>query len=286
MKAVSVGGLSFSLPLPPSGEPEPHLMPFLVDDSSPEIRCSGRLGAFDPTVERHTVFDSSGVWRVDQLADGIELVLRAGRHPGRPFHTLTLNASNTQGYAILDVPERRNGTRPFLLSEPMLELWTSFLLMQGRGLLVHGCGVLCHGKVHLFVGPSGAGKSTLARVLSTRGRGTILSDDRLVVRPLSSHFEVYGTPWHGEAQFASPLHGALARINFLVQADHSRRVRMLAHQAAALLFQSCFMAGWPRTGLASILKMCTDVVEQIPCYTLYFRPDESAIRAAGLEDCS
>jgi len=152
--------------------------------------------------------------------------------------------------------------------------------MRGMGLLVHGCGLLVDGRVHIFVGESGAGKSTLARVFAQRQAGIILSDDRLILRPSPRGFEVFGTPWHGEAPFASPASGLLATVNFLHQAAKTELYPSRPDASALRLMQVCFVAGWPRNGLDFVLGCCTDIARTARCRQLSFTPDASVLDVA------
>jgi hypothetical protein len=281
---LSVGGISIAIEGEGASGVPKHLHPYLTDDKKPLARCRGNLGQVDLSRETQALFDSGGVWRVDETPGGIRLVLRSGGPPGRPYHILELDADLTRGEARLDPTELEDDTRRFPLRDPLHELWTSFLLMRGRGLLLHGCGLLLDEKVHVFLGESGAGKSTLGKIFKKHGprSGTILSDDRLVVRPEKSGYSVYGTPWHGEAQFASHCFGPLASVYFIEKADKSESCALSIREAVERLFRVCFLAGWPRTGLNFVLGMCHDVGAGVPCRRLRFRPDESALRAAGV----
>ena len=264
-----------------SSVPE-HLHPYLIDQPDPLVRCRGSLGLVELPEKPKVLFDSDGVWRVDEIPDGIRLVLRSGESPGRPYHVLELNQDLTRGKVRLDPQELEDDSRRFLLRDPLHELWTSVLLMRGRGLLWHGCGLLQDGKVHVFLGESGAGKSTLGKIIKKHCQGTILSDDRLVVRPEKKGYVVYGTPWHGEAQFASHRFGPLAAVHFLQKAPKSESCELGPREAVDRLFRVCFLAGWPRTGLDFVLGMCQDVGTGVSCRLLHFCPDESALRAAGV----
>jgi len=254
---------------------------FLVEAASAEVRCEGALETL-ALPERELLFDSGGVWRVDAgVNGGIRLVLRAGPHPGRPYHTVELNERLTHGRVTLDPAPLKDEPAPFLLRAPLHELWTNFLLLRGRGVLVHACGLLTHHNVHLFVGESGAGKSTLAAILESRF-GIVLSDDRIVVRPARGGFRAYGTPWHGEARFAAPSSGKLCAIYFLSHCEVSRCTRLEPQKAAPRLAAGCFMAGWPPQGIKDLLASCVFICKSIPCYRLDFSPDDSAPAAAGL----
>jgi len=111
-------------------------------------------------------------------------------HPGRPYHVLWLDESLERAEVVLDASLLLDEPQPFLLRAPALELWITFLLLRGRGLLQHGCGLLADDRVRVFVGESGAGKSTLPGVFERHAAGLVLSDDRLVVRPGGSILEV------------------------------------------------------------------------------------------------
>ena len=257
-----------------------------MDGSATDAACVAELGPVEISDRDVTLFDSGGVWRLDATAqNGLRLVLRTGRHPGRAYHALEVGRDLREGQVTLDPAELTDEPDPFALRAPLHELWTQFLLWRGRGALVHACGLLCDNRVHLFVGPSGAGKSTLAGILAGR-YGEVLSDDRVVIRPEKAGFCAYGTPWHGEARFASARSGPLTSLSFLMQAPGSQR-RVLTHdRAAAQLVANCFMAGWPRGNVKELLEMCVGIVKSVPCFELAFTPDDSAARAAGLEPVS
>ena len=281
---LSVGGISIAVDgVDPSSVPD-HLHPYSVNESEPMVRCRGELGPVESPEAARVLFDSGGVWRVEESPGGIRLVLRSGDPPGRDYHVLDLDQNLTRGRVRLDPGELEDDSRHFLLRDPLHELWTSFLLMRGRGLLLHGCALLLEGRVHVFLGESGAGKSTLGKVIEKHGpaKGTILSDDRLVVRPHESGYQVYGTPWHGEAQFASHLHGPLESIWFLDKAPLSEASELSPVESVDRLFRVCFLAGWPRTGLDFVLGMCQELGKGVPCRLLRFRPDETALVAAGV----
>jgi hypothetical protein len=221
---------------------------------------------------------------VERGGTGLRIVMRTNEAERRDYQSLELSEDLTRGEAILDPTVFGSGGSPFPLSDPLHEIWTSFLLMRGRGLLVHACGVLRGDGVHLFVGRSGAGKTTMARLLAAAGAGEILSDDRLVVRPRDDGFEAWGTPWRGVPDLSSAAGGGLASVSFLVQADESRRVALGPEEAAARLFDACCLVGWPREGIGYVLGTTAGVAERVPCHELRFLPEPSAVAAAGMSE--
>ena len=69
------------------------------------------------------------------------------------------------------------------------------LLGDGRGLVVHGCGMFDGSdEAYLFVGQSGAGKTTMARLWHAEPGVLILSDDRVILRSEPDGVWMYGTP--------------------------------------------------------------------------------------------
>jgi hypothetical protein len=87
---------------------------------------------------------------------------------------------------------------------------------EGKGVEIHGCGLLdSYGRAYVFAGQSGAGKSTLARLVVHHPGVTLLSDERVVLRTDRDRITVFGTPWQGDAHFASPQSGELAAVFFL-----------------------------------------------------------------------
>lgn len=275
---VSIGGMGIALAdLNPEDIPD-DIAPWIVESGETTAICR-TFNRPVPVPEEAPLFDAGLLWKVyDNDGDGIRLVLFHGSGRNRPYQMLSLDGGLTQGTAILDEDAVTDEPRHFALRAPLHELWTAFLLMRRRGLLVHGLGVLIDGRVHLFAGRSGAGKSTLARIFEQAGVGEILSDDRLIIRPEGNAFSVYGTPWHGEARFESPGSGTLASIHFLNQSTSCRSVALDGADATARMAAACFVAGWPReSGLQSVLDLSAGVVSMIPTRRLDFTPDTSAL---------
>ena len=232
--------------------------------------------------ETELLYDSGAALRVERAGDCVRIVLRTNERESRDYHALTLNEDLTGGDAVYDGSVFGDDVAPYPLADPLHEIWTSFLLMRRRGLLVHGCGVLVGEEAHLFLGRSGAGKSTMAGLLEQRGAGLILSDDRLILRPEGGGFRVFGTPWRGVPEYASARSGRLASVAFLEQDTASRRNRLDADVAATRLFDACYVVGWPRRGIAFVLEMAAEVARRVPCYRLRFRPDATAVEAAAV----
>ncbi len=160
---------------------------------------------------------------------------------------------------------------------PTMELLMVNYLAQGRGVIIHSCGIARNGRGILFVGESTAGKSTLARMWDQENGFDVLSDDRTVVRKKGHQFWMYGTPWHGDAKFGSPRGVRLERIFFLRHGQENSIKEIKGIDPVSQLLTCSFPPYWDPQGMAFTLEIFTDLAADIPCQSLSFRPERSAI---------
>jgi hypothetical protein len=173
------------------------------------------------------------------------------------------------------------------------------------------------GMGNLFVGHSGAGKSTTTRLWTAREDVEVLSDDRIIVRRdegdavqipreaadgadkhgvfrlrdrsasptgrfaeddrAKKQMRMYGTPWHGEAAYASPGSAPLARIFILEQGHGNVLTQLSPSQAVAELFARSFVPFHRHEYVESALEFLQEVVDAVPCYRYAFEPNEGAV---------
>ncbi len=160
---------------------------------------------------------------------------------------------------------------------PTMELLMVNYLAQGRGVIIHSCAIARKGRGILFVGESTAGKSTLAKMWDQENGFDVLSDDRTVVRKKGHQFWMYGTPWHGEAKFGSPRGVRLERIFFLRHGQKNSIKEIKGIDPVSQLLTCSFPPYWDPQGMAFTLEIFTDLAADIPCQSLSFRPERSAI---------
>jgi hypothetical protein len=215
------------------------------------------------------------VWRVSHHRDGLLYEFRA---PGlRPpvYKAVAIDRELREGR--LHFPTVRGGP-PWALDYPLDELLFQHRLVQDGALEVHACGVVWRQRALVLCGASGAGKSTTARLWRRHTRGTqILSDDRIVLRPLGRGGRAWGTPWHGEAGFASPDSRPLSALFFLRHGRATRAVPLSPGEATARLLARSFPPPWDAAAMARALESCAAITAVVPAYELAFRPDRSAI---------
>jgi hypothetical protein len=151
-------------------------------------------------------------------------------------------------------------------SGPIMELLMINYLAQGRGVILHGCGIEKDGEGILFIGESGAGKSTMANLWNADGGIEILSN-----------FRMYGTPWHGEAQFVSPRGVNLKKMFFLRHAGQNEIHSLNGIESVQQLLKCSFPPFWDAKGMNFTLDLFSEMATAVPCYQLGFKPDRSAI---------
>jgi hypothetical protein len=160
---------------------------------------------------------------------------------------------------------------------PTMELLMVNYLAQGRGVIIHGCGIKKDDRGLLFVGESGAGKTTMARIWSRESDAEVLSDDRTLVRKKDDHFVMYGTPWHGEGKFGSPGSVKLDQIFFIKHAKENSILRSNNAQSVTQLLQCSFPPFWDVAGMEYSMDVFSDLAAAITCRMLSFKPDSSIV---------
>ncbi len=118
----------------------------------------------------------------------------------------------------------------------------------------------------------------MARLWQKHAAGVVLNDERIVIRRIDGRFWIYGTPWHGEAEFAEPARAPLTRIFFL-RHDSSKIIRPVSMADAAVLLFSCTLPAYhDRKGLELTLQSLDEIVCAVPVAELGVVPDEEMVR--------
>lgn len=231
--------------------------------------CAGRM-----------LFDSGGAWQLRRSGGEFLFTFHSSAGGPEPYKIARFNQTFTAGDVQLYRPhfEQHSAAPTFPLQYPLDELVLIHVLSQGKGVEVHGCGLLDGaGRAHVFVGQSGAGKSTFARLWLDRPGVTLLSDERVVLRTDRERVAVYGTPWQGDAHFASPLSGDLAAVFFLNQGPTHAVVPTGGSRAAARLLACSFLPFHDAAAVDGTMTAVERVTGSTPCYDSWFAPDRSVI---------
>ena len=256
------------------------LEPFFADHGGADVEIQARWT--DTPVEGggRVLFDSGGAWRLLQSDGEFLFTFRSSLGGAVPYKTARFNPTFTAGDVQLYRRhfDQQSSDAVYPLEYPLDELLMIHLLSQGRGVEIHGCGVLdSAGRAYVFAGQSGAGKSTIARLWVNQPGVRLLSDERVVLRTDRDRIAVFGTPWHGEAGLAAPLSGELAAVFFLNHAAAHAVVPTGRSRATAKLFACSFLPFYSAEGIDRTMTALERVTRDAPCYDLWFAPEGSVI---------
>ena len=226
------------------------------------------------------VFESGAVWRL--FRDRNELIFDFTSYPLglRPYKRLRVTSNFRSGQLTLNRALLEPHAPVCPLEYPADELLFTNYLATGIGAELHGCGLIDQEiGGQLLLGHSGAGKSTTAHLWRSSRRAAIISDDRIILRLDQGSVWMYGTPWHGEARFASPERAKLDRIFVLAHGDKNHILTLPKARAVGELFARSFPPFHSVCGLGNTLEFFNAVVNKVPCYEFRFTPDLTAVAA-------
>lgn len=224
------------------------------------------------------LFDSGSVWVLHEDDDGFVFDFATPVLGDQPYKRLSVDRGFSDARLLLNRECLPDGRRVYPLEYPLDELLVTNWLARARGVEVHGCGLVDRGTGgHLFLGHSGAGKSTTARLWRSFRAAHVLSDDRIILREQSNEIWMHGTPWHGEAGFASPEKTKVKKIFVLEHGDRNEILPLPQARAVAELFARCFPPFYCHGPLAFTLSFLHQITNCVPCYRFRFVPDGSAV---------
>lgn len=224
------------------------------------------------------LFDSGLVWRLYREKEEFVFSFTSASLIPAPYKLARFDPSFTRGTLSFNgacLPADRV-LEP--LEFPLAELLMINLLARGRlGVELHACGVIDRDHTaYVFAGQSEAGKSTTARLWHKEG-ATILSDDRVVLRLRDGQVWVYGTPWHGEEEFASPESAPLSKIFVLAHGQENDVRPLTGVGALAHLFACSFPPFHDKRGMDVTLELLSSIIGCVPCFELSFVPDARVV---------
>ena len=272
----------------------PSLAPFQIraqaSDITIQVEWAERLG--EPV--GRPLFDSGSVWRLYEAGSGFQFDFSAPTMGTALYKRLFVDGQFRRARLQMNA-ESFAGARHAIapLEYPLDELLIMHRLTQEKAIELHSCGIVRpDGTGNLFVGHSGAGKSTTTRLWTAREDVEVLSDDRIIVRWEGSIDQIgiqdgkrkktlgmrmYGTPWHGEAAYASPGSAPLARVFILEHGHGNVLTRLSPSQAVAELFARSFVPFHRHEYVDSALEFLQELVDMVPCYRYAFEPNEAAV---------
>lgn len=260
-------------------DPGSKLDVFRIAEGDPDINVRIEVEESLKPWSGEPAFDSGAVWKVFHERDQLVFDFASDALGCDPYKRMqTRNFVSAQ--IILNGDLLPDHAWP--LEYPADELLiTNYLAHYGLGVEVHGCGLIDQEREgFLFLGHSGAGKSTTTRLWKSVRDPEILSDDRIILRLHEGELWMYGTPWHGEAAFASAEKAKLNRIFILQHGPDNEVTALSPARAAGELFARCFPPFHSAHGLQNTVEFLERVVSTVPCYEFQFVPDDGAVEIA------
>jgi hypothetical protein len=257
----------------------PSLAPFQINASSSDINVEiGWVASLSPGSGRQ-LFDSGSLWSLFETERGFQFDFNTPILGDSPYKRLLIDDQFSQASLLLSEESFKNRAAPAPLEYPLDEVLIMHRLTREKAIELHGCGIVVknNGAAYLFVGHSGAGKSTTARLWTTHQDVEILSDDRIILREHAGQIFMYGTPWHGEAAYASPARAPLSGIFILEHGVGNVITRLSRSQTVSELFARSFVPFHRHEYVDSALDALQCVADCVPCYRYSFEPDARAV---------
>ena len=211
----------------------------------------------------------------------IYLSMAPHAHGSSPYR-VDLNQDHTRGqiYHLGEDQFRRGGSHSlaFMVTD---QIWLARTLANRQGCFLHSSGVIIDDQGLLFVGHSEAGKSTTVKLL--QGKGTILCDDRNIVRRWPDGFRVHGTWSHGEVPLVSAASAPLSAILFLHKSNRNQlqllenRKEIIGRLLSCLIKPMVSADWWDK-----MLTLIGVLAREVPCYAMEF--DQSGAIVGELQD--
>ncbi len=253
---------------------------FLGPEGADAYRLDVRVGQPSAEPEGKVIFDCDGSWRLSGCPEGLVFDFFAPSNGPRPYRRARVRERDLSGEIVFDPAYLGNASEVDALQYPLAELLVIRRLSASGGSELHACGVVDEeGRGILLAGSSGDGKTTSAMLWSVERGVTILSDDRVIVRPDGTGFRMFGTPWHGEAGFAANAEARVAAVFILEHGHVSRAERVPPEAAVVPRLQRCVPPFSDRVGVEGALESLLALTCSVPCFRLQFRPDHTAVEA-------
>jgi hypothetical protein len=159
------------------------------------------------------------------------------------------------------------------LEYPLDGLLLYYLTVINGDIMIHASGVNQSGHGYVFSGASGSGKTTMAKLWENAG-GTVIHDDRLIIRNIGGSYKFYNTPVHrGDFPAESPL----TRI-YLIEHGKENNIEPLSGvMAVSLVLANCIQHNWDPGIIARMMGSLSIMCSGIPVAKLIFKPDRSII---------
>jgi len=143
-------------------------------------------------------------------------------------------------------------------------------LAEFGDLILHASGFALDGLGYAFIGESGRGKSTLVSNFTKHQGLTILGEDQVILRYLDGRFWIFGTPWHLNPEYCSPIGVPLKNLFVLDRSAAAVTYPLSPTEAMAAIMQTAFIPYYRKTKVERIMDNLDLLVREISIYTLAY----------------
>lgn len=279
----------------------PALRPFETNFDRSDISIGVEWASDLTSNNKIPLFDSGTTWRCYRNEAGLQFDFHSPPFGARPYKRLQVDPHfERASLRMNDAVFAYFPIKAEPLEYPLDELLVMHRLTREDAIELHACGIVrANGVGILFVGHSGAGKSTTTRLWTDCEAVEVLSDDRIILRAANERLtenksrsvrcsespgnrqeiRMYGTPWHGEAMYASPASARLGKIFILEHGQRNRLTELASSEAIAELFARSFVPFHRHEYVDAALQFLQRVVAAVPCYRYAFEPNRAAVDA-------
>ncbi|MEM7393419.1 MAG: hypothetical protein AAF492_13830 [Verrucomicrobiota bacterium] len=279
--AFRIAGLDFMLgaALRNGDLPEPY-RPFRISPEGVTDRC-GTYTAIDFCAPRVSFMRGDALWRCETwrigYADDGKLALDLHSVAHEDWFTVALLQPDFSSGFLYPLNGRNGARAEYPLNYPYDQAILMNRLSWLSAGVVHACGVEIDGRAWLFCGRSDVGKTTMGRRWRRHG-GTLLNDDRMVLRLMGGEVFAAPSPWPGEERTVINRMLPLGGIFHLRQGDWNRIEDLSVPEALARLVATSVAPFWFAEGMGRLLDTWAAVVERVPAYVLTSCPDDRVIQ--------
>lgn len=169
-----------------------------------------------------------------------------------------------------------NNMRSFGLNDALMLIF-AFAGSRKSTLLIHASCVGHNGHAYPFIAKSGTGKSTHSSLWLKHIPDTeLINDDNPILRIDDNGIWLYGSPWSGKTPCYRNIKVALGAITKIERSQTNSIQRLNPIMAFANMLPACSSMRWDNDIYNSMCDTITKIIENIPIYTLFCKPDEEA----------
>ncbi|MBO1512386.1 hypothetical protein [Metabacillus bambusae] len=159
------------------------------------------------------------------------------------------------------------------LKHALMNLYSSFLVQNNWGILLHSACVLENSVAHIFSGQSGAGKSTVAKLSHPR---ELLSDEATIIKITPEEVRVFDSPFRSELEGNCHFEShTLKSIQLLHKSVNNERTKLSKSTGLFHLMDKVFYWTDSPEETKRIFQLLKMLVNQVPVYDLHFQKNNT-----------